>query len=243
MKDGKKTNAKKKNTKVNHNTSKPKVKEVKVEENFFDDDDDKNDKRLIVFAIIAILVILATIVTLVIGCDRKKQEEPEKPIDDIVVPEKKDDKKEEDEGVPTKEIVRKVAAVYTGNETTEDDTDSEEEEEETNTHSVIFDYGDDTTTRTEEFIVEDGDTVDPFTPKGAFGCYYYTGDGMEDEDEFDFETPITEDITIYARCEIIMYNIVYGPDEITNPGNLLEWDIYEEDTELNPIEDDDFDGW
>ena len=59
MKEGKKTNTRNKNTnKPNHSKveQKPKVREVKIEENFFDEDD-KNDKRLVVFSIIAILSI------------------------------------------------------------------------------------------------------------------------------------------------------------------------------------------
>lgn len=243
MKEGKNTRSKKTN-KPNHSkgNEKPRVREVKIEENFFDEDD-KNDKRLVVFSIIAILVILATIVTLVIGCDKKKQEEPEKPIDDIVVPEKKEEDEEEDDGVVTREVVRKVAAVYTGKKTKEDDSDkktTKEEEEETVKHTVTFDYGDDTTNRTYEEEVEDGASVEPYVPKGADYCYYFTDKTWEEE--FDFETPITADTTIYTSCLINMYFIYYDvevPDEAPD-----EYDIYEDGlTLVPPTESTGFQGW
>ena len=247
MKEGKKTNTRNKNTnKPNHSKveQKPKVREVKIEENFFDEDD-KNDKRLVVFSIIAILVILATIVTLVIGCDKKKQEEPEKPIDDIIVPEKKDEKEdEEDEGVVTREIVRKVTSVYKGSKTKEEDNEKTEDttntEEEKATYTVTFDYGDDATERKYDVEVEDGDVVEPYEPEGTYGCYYYTDQTWEVE--FDFETPITENTTIYTACNLKDYRINY--DVEVPEGSYDYYVIYLDDFELpRPTEDEGFVGW
>ncbi len=246
MKDTKKVTPKK-TTKSSYVSSKTKVKDVEIEENFFDDDD-KRDKRIIVFAVIAILVILATIVTLVVGCDKKEQEEPPKPVDPIVIPEDKDDK--EDEGVETREIVRKVAAVYTGERTTEDDSEKEEPktepttpEEEPTVHTVTFDYGDDNTVRTEEVEVEDGKTVDPFVPKGTTNCYYFPDKTWEEE--YDFTTPITGDTVIYTTCEILWYHISYEPETANLSGaNPEDWDIYEDDFTLVDGEgEEEFQGW
>ena len=244
MKDGKKANTHAKKT--NPTKEKPKVREVKVEEKFFDDDD-SSDKRLVVFAIIAILVILATIVTLVIGCEKKKEEEPVKPVDDIVVPEKKDEKEEEEEyeGVETKEIVRKVTAVYTGSKKEEEEPKEEEpveeKEEVKNVHTVTFDYGDEDIIRTYDVEVEDGQVVEPYVPEGTYSCSYYVNN--EFEEEYDFNTPITADTTIYTWCNLVIYNLYYEPEDDSSYGNPEAWTIYDDDQVLNPVEDETFVGW
>ena len=239
MKEVKKVAAEK-NNKTYHNSPKPKVKEVEVEENFLDEDD-SHDKRLIIFAIIAILIILATIVTLVIGCDKKEEPEPVKPNDTIVIPDKKDEK--DDDGVETREIVRKVIAVYTGAKTKEDDSEKEEEKPteteeptEPTTYTVTYILGDEI----EEKYVEEGKTAEEYLPVGYSSCKYYTDEDMTSE--FDFSTPITEQINIHMECEAITYEIVYV-NEDWDPFDPTTYDVTMGDVELPVIDDESFLGW
>lgn len=214
MKDTKKTAPKKNNTKSATRTdSKPKIKEIKFEENFLDEDENE-DKRLVVFAVIAILIILATIVTLVIGCEKKENKEPVKPGEDIVVPDKKEDEdEEEDEGVDTKEVVRKVTSVYRGRRTKESS-----DEEKTKTDDIVEDqvyyvtyYLND---ETEVKEVKEGEKATEYVPTGYSTCSYYKDEELTEE--YDLEEAVTGDVNIYMSCSLITYNIVYD-QETANP--------------------------
>ena len=225
----------------NRSNDKPKIREVKIEENFFDDEDEKGDKRLIVFAVIAILVILATIVTLVVGCDKKKQEEPKKPNEDIVVPEKKsNDEDNNDDGVVTPEIVRKVTASYKGSKTKESDKEDskyeENNEKENNTQKYNVTYY-----LNEEEIqimeIDQGKGIEPYIPEGYFSCKYYSDEEYENEISLDSE--VTEDMHVHMTCELITYTIEY--DQETE--NIKTYTVEDIDSDLLDLDDEEFAGW
>ena len=71
-----------------------------------------------------------------------------------------------------------------------------EEESEGNTHTVTFMDGD-TVLKTEE--VEDGATVSEYTPTKEGGYEFVDWFATPSKNhEYDFTTPITDDVTIYA---------------------------------------------
>ena len=189
-------------------TKKPPVKE---DENFIEND---SDKRVIVFVVVAILVIIVTIIGILVGCQKEEKDDTKEP--DIVVPGDKDEDEEKDEEDDTDIIVKKVTSTSSDNNK--------------NIYEVLFYYND-----LEDFYikeVKEGKKVSAFVPEGFESCRYYTSSELTTE--FNFNTKITSDTSIYMDCIAIEYTIIYDKQSV-NPttysvtdGTVLLNDPYSE---------------
>lgn len=102
--------------------------------------------------------------------------------------------------------------------------------------------------------VEHGNPVarpeDPVAPK----FYYFVGWVDADDNEYDFSTPVTSDIMLYAKCEKITYTVTFDtdggtpvpdsqiveiemkptkPEEPKKDGYIFKYWMYSDDTEFN----------
>jgi|GEM_PF-6969825 len=95
-------------------------------------------------------------------------------------------------------------------------------------------------------VVKSGETITkPDNParKGYDFCGWYTSDG-EDGEEFDFDTPITESFTLYAKWQAITYQIVYELDGGENGENPESYTVEDELTFTEPSRNGyHFEGW